>query len=104
MSLLLDSSTPVMICSVQNVKNNHVTIYNDETLIKINENDFNAMVMYYLTNTDLRPNDSRFVLLKKIADLKEVEGYNPGGKRLSSNSTKPKKQFGPCALGLTQGA
>ncbi|MGD9678133.1 MAG: hypothetical protein AB7V16_07185 [Vulcanibacillus sp.] len=58
------------------------------TSIRINDiwitpEDFNEMIMYYLTNTDLDENDPRTHLLYRISLLDVIDGYNKGNKRLS---------------------
>lgn len=45
--------------------------------------DFLDMVEYVLTNTDLEPNDLRPGFLARMQNMKVVEGYNPGGRRLT---------------------
>lgn len=50
--------------------------------LAIDLTDFCALVEYVLTSTDLMAVDPRLELLRKIAELNVVEGYNPGGKRL----------------------
>lgn len=42
----------------------------------IGPKDFNSMVMYVLTNTDLVPNDTRLELIEHIKKLKIVKGFN----------------------------
>jgi len=44
--------------------------------------DFNEVIMYYLTNTDLEPNDSRLELIDRIKKLHQVDGWNIGNSRL----------------------
>ena len=48
----------------------------------INVKDFNELVLYYLTNTDLEPEDDRLKLIDRIKSLKIVDGFNAGNKRL----------------------
>ena len=49
---------------------------------EININDFNELVLYYLTNTDLEVGDKRIELLEKIKKLHQVDGWNKENKRL----------------------
>lgn len=48
----------------------------------INIEDFNELVLYYLTNTDLESNDKRLKLIDNIKKLHQVDGFNSGNKRL----------------------
>jgi len=52
---------------------------------KISIEDFLVAAEYVLTNTDLDPNDSRLQFVKCAQSMKEVEGYNPGRKRLEAS-------------------
>ena len=38
--------------------------------------------MYYLTNTDLIPNDKRIELVEKINSIQVIDGWNKDRKRL----------------------
>lgn len=44
--------------------------------------DFLAVAEYVLTNTDLRPRDPRRRFVRRVRSMREVDGYNPGGRRL----------------------
>jgi hypothetical protein len=52
---------------------------------EISLEDFLIAAEYVLTNTDLELNDSRLQFVKCIQSMKEVEGYNPGRKRLEAS-------------------
>jgi hypothetical protein len=52
---------------------------------EISIEDFLVCAEYVLTNTDIQPNDPRLQFVKCVKSMKEVEGYNPGQKRLSSS-------------------
>lgn len=47
--------------------------------------DFLVAARYVLTNTDLEPDDPRLQFVKCVQSMKEVDGYNPGGKHLESD-------------------
>lgn len=49
---------------------------------EISMEDFNAMVMYVMTNSDLTEDDPRYKLLMDIKKLRVIEGHNPGNKKL----------------------
>jgi len=51
--------------------------------IDISLEDFCAMAIYVMTNTDLNENDPRLALQREIASLVISEGYNAGAKRLA---------------------
>ncbi len=54
---------------------------------EVSMEDFSAMVLYVLTNTDLEENDPRIELVKNIKNLMITTGWNEGGvrfKRLDS--------------------
>lgn len=54
-----------------------------EHVIRIGPKDFAAVVYYWLTNSDLLPEDPRTKLIMKIAELNIKEGYNgPDSRRL----------------------
>jgi len=44
--------------------------------------EFLKIVEYVLINTDLEPGDPRLEFLRKIGSVEEVDGFNPGQKRL----------------------
>lgn len=44
--------------------------------------DFLDATMYMLTNTDLGLRDPRLRFIKEVSSLKQVDGYNPGGRHL----------------------
>ena len=48
--------------------------------------DFLGVVEYVLTNTDLQPRDPRRRFVRRVGSMREVDGYNPGGKRLEPSS------------------
>lgn len=48
----------------------------------INVKDFNELVVYYLTNTDLEQDDDRLKLIDRIKGLKIIDGFNALNKRL----------------------
>jgi len=45
--------------------------------------DFLAMAWYVLTNTDLYKDDPRIPFVNTIKELKQLEGHDPGRKRLA---------------------
>ena len=47
-------------------------------IMKLIFNDFNELILYYLTNTDLEVGDKRLELLEKIKKLHQVDGFNSG--------------------------
>jgi hypothetical protein len=51
--------------------------------------DFLVAVAYVLTNTDLQANDPRIRFVESLKALQEVDGYNPGQKRLEFSPTAP---------------
>lgn len=44
--------------------------------------DFMQAVGYVLTNKDLDENDPRLGFIKDVKSMKQIEGFNKGGKRL----------------------
>lgn len=50
---------------------------------KMNMKDFCDAVCYVLTNTDLTSDDPRLELVEFVKQLKIVDGYNPGQRRLA---------------------
>ena len=84
MTLLLDQGTKprnlgVKTASIGNLIN--VVLLGD---YEISFKDFLAAAEYVLTNTSLEPNDIRHGFVQFVKGLKEVDGYNPGEKRLAS--------------------
>jgi hypothetical protein len=86
MSLVLSESLPKGL----EVKT-HGTIFRGKDLVllrgpgvdcEIPIRDFLDAAEYVLTNTDLRRRDPRLKFLKTVASLKQINGYNPGGKHL----------------------
>jgi hypothetical protein len=55
--------------------------------------DFLVAAYYVLTNSDLYPGDPRRQFVKSIAAMIEVEGWNPGGKRLMTEVEPVKDYF-----------
>ena len=51
--------------------------------ISMTYDDFCGLVIYFLTNEDLHPDDVRLELIKRIAEHKIIEGWNPEQKRVS---------------------
>ena len=49
--------------------------------MQISTVDFCQLVIYVLTDTDLKGNDPRFHLMNQIAKLNLTHGHNPGGVR-----------------------
>lgn len=49
---------------------------------EISMEDFLIVAEYVLTNTDLVPDDQRLQFVECVKSMKEVDGYNQGGKRL----------------------
>lgn len=49
---------------------------------EISLEDFLVAAEYVLTNTDLEPNDPRLQFVERVKSMEEVDGYNPGRKRL----------------------
>lgn len=49
--------------------------------VQISAVDFCQLVLYVLTNTDLKENDPRFHLMNQIAKLNLAHGHNIGGVR-----------------------
>jgi len=47
--------------------------------------DFLDAAEYVLTNTDLWPRDPRRRFVRLVRSMGEVDGYNPGGRRLKSS-------------------
>jgi hypothetical protein len=58
---------------------------------KIPLEDFLAAAEYVLTNTDLEPDDPRLQFVQLVQSMKQVDGYDPGRKRLvaSESATLP---------------
>lgn len=82
MSLILDGSNPIISaqsCSFGNLKG--VVVIGE---YEIPMEDFGRLVYYVFTNTDLEENDPRLNLLGRIKLLEITDGWNKGGKRLSS--------------------
>lgn len=48
----------------------------------VNKDDFAALVMYFMTNTDLEDDDIRLSLKERISNLYKGVGYNSGNIRL----------------------
>lgn len=44
--------------------------------------DFCHLVLHVITNSDLQPEDPRFDLFSQLAQLKILDGFMPGRKRL----------------------
>ncbi len=57
----------------------------DNGKLAIDLEDFCEMALYVLTNTDLMHDDPRLVLMRRLAELNVVPGYNDGGKRLAGH-------------------
>lgn len=60
---------------------------------EISLEDFLVTARYVLTNTDLEPNDPRLQFLKCVRSMKEVSGYNPKEKRLSTSEPAVCRRF-----------
>ncbi len=56
----------------------------DGSQIDMSMTDFNVMVKYVLTNTDLEPNDQRLQLVDCIRSMSVVQGHNSGRVRLQN--------------------
>jgi hypothetical protein len=90
MSLILAYSIPKVICKTgtPSVKNGRILVDNNLNIshenidIDINQEDFCALISYFLTNTDLVENDPRLELVKAIKKYKIKEGYNKNNKRI----------------------
>ena len=52
---------------------------------EISIEDFLVVAEYVLTNTDLYPNDPRVQFVTCVQSMREIDGYNPNGKRLKSS-------------------
>ena len=57
----------------------YIKIGNEE----IDPLDFCELVMYYMENTDLYPNDPRLNLIKRIENLHVIDGFSKGNCRLA---------------------
>jgi hypothetical protein len=55
---------------------------------QISLEDFLALTLYVLMNTDLEAKDPRLSFLEFVRRLKEVDGYNPGGRRLAPKESE----------------
>lgn len=84
MSLILDNSGNIF-CKIMPNFNTGTGFFKNKFYVgdyEININDFNELILYYLTNTDLEAGDKRLELLEKIKKLHQVDGFNGGNKRL----------------------
>lgn len=84
MSLILDNSGNIN-CKVMPNFDTGAGFFKNKFYIgdyEININDFNELILYYLTNTDLEAGDKRIELLEKIKKLHQVDGWNKENKRL----------------------
>ncbi|MEK7555141.1 MAG: hypothetical protein AAB518_04125 [Patescibacteria group bacterium] len=83
MSLTLDIGTKPAGLEVKTfgfIAGSHPVLLGD---YEISIEDFLIAANYVLTNTDLDSNDPRLQFVKCIQSMREVEGYQPGRKRLS---------------------
>ena len=83
MSLTLDQGTKPVGLSVMTLGSDTILLGDYEISLK----DFLCVAKYVLTNTDLEPDDPRLQFVKRVQSMEEVNGYNPGGKRLKSRET-----------------
>lgn len=84
MSLVLDNSGNIN-CKIMPNFNTGTGFFKNKFYVgdyEININDFNELILYYLTNTDLEAGDKRLELLEKIKKLHQVDGWNKENKRL----------------------
>lgn len=84
MSLSLDNSGRID-CKTNSKFSTCAGFLNNEIRIGdyfINVEDFNELILYYLTNTGLEFDDKRLELIEKIKKLHQVDGWNRYNKRL----------------------
>lgn len=91
MSLELSGTNPV-VTAWGNFDDHSVRLSYRSTVIHIPHNDMCALIMYYLTNTDLVEDDMRLWLIKTIKQLRKTAGFNKGAKRLEVVLRKKKNK------------